>query len=152
MKNTCILHVEDEPADIEIIAFAFQRAGFGQLLRVVTDGQDAMDYLSGAGPYADRQKYPVPCLILLDLKLPKVSGLELLAWLRQQPNLRRIVVIVFSSSTHPSDVERAYELGANSFIQKPSDLEANLHLGEVLKAWWLELNRFPPASDPAPES
>jgi CheY-like chemotaxis protein len=150
MKNACILHVEDEQADLELVQFAFKRAGITIPLQSVTDGQAAMDYLSGTGPFADRENYPLPCLILLDLKLPKVTGLEVLAWLRQQPQHKHTVVIVFSSSAHPGDVESAYGLGANSFVQKPSSLPANLSLAQALKAWWLDLNRFDPGCEPLP--
>ncbi|HWH69743.1 MAG TPA: response regulator [Candidatus Sulfotelmatobacter sp.] len=138
-----ILQVEDEEADITLLQYVFRQAGIQVPLRAVTDGQMAIDYLSGAGPFADRATYPLPCLILLDLKLPKLTGLEVLAWLRQQPRLKRTVVIVFSSSAQLGDVERAYDLGANSFIQKPPDLEHTREIAQLLKAWWLGYNCFP---------
>jgi CheY-like chemotaxis protein len=98
---------------------------------VVIDGQVAIDYLSGNGPYADREKHPLPCLVLLDLKMPKVSGLEVLDWIRQQPNLKKRVVVLFSASALPADLDRAYELGVNSYIEKPSTLERTLDLATI---------------------
>jgi CheY-like chemotaxis protein len=93
----------------------------------------AIDYLSGAGPFADRQKHPLPCLVLLDLKFPKLNGLEVLAWIRQQSSLKKLVVVMFSSSSQPADVDRAYELGANSYIQKPAGVEHTLEIAQLLK-------------------
>ncbi len=141
--NRCILQVEDEESDIFLLKFLFNQAGIDTPLQAVTDGQMAIEYLAGAGAYANREIYPAPLLVLLDLKLPKVSGLELLAWIRQQPTLKHLVVIVFSSSVHPRDLERAYELGANSYIEKPSDMEHTAELIRFFKGWWLGYNRFP---------
>ncbi len=142
-----ILQVEDEEADITLVRFVCEQAGIANPLHAVTDGQMAIDYLSGTGDFGDRSRHPLPCLILLDLKLPKLTGLEVLAWLRQQPSLKHIVVIVFSSSAHPSDIRRAYDLGANSFVQKPPDLEPTLEIFQLLKAWWLSCNCVPPADE-----
>jgi CheY-like chemotaxis protein len=141
-QTQCILQVEDEDADIDLIRFAFQKSGIDGMLKAVTDGDMAISYLSGAGPHADRKKYPLPCVILLDLKLPKLSGLEVLAWLRQQPTLKHIVVVILSSSAEPHDLERAYALGANSFVQKPAGLQITIELVQTFKAWWLGFNRF----------
>lgn len=152
MNNNCILQVEDEEADIFLLQYVFQKAGITSPVKTVTDGEMAIHYLSGVGPYADRKTYPLPSLILLDLKLPKVSGLEVLAWLRQQKHLRRLVVVVFSSSSQPEDLLRAYELGANSFIQKPSDMEHTLEIAQLLKGWWLGYNRFAPVYEANPQS
>lgn len=144
MNNRCILQVEDEETDIFLLKRAFSKAGITSPVNAVTDGQMAIDYLSGTGPYADREKHPLPCLVLLDLKLPKRSGFEVLEWLRGQPAFHRVVVVVFSSSNQPSDIDRAYDLGANSFIQKPCDMEHTLELAQLLKGWWLGYNRFAP--------
>jgi CheY-like chemotaxis protein len=144
MKEKCILQVEDEEADIFLLKHVFGRAGITSPVKAVTDGQMAVDYLAGTGPYANREEHPLPCLILLDLKLPKLNGLEVLAWVRQQPSLKHLVVVVFSSSCQPSDVERAYELGANSYIQKPPNLERTLEVAQLLKGWWLGYNQFAP--------
>jgi len=144
MKSSCILEVEDEEPYVFLLQLMFERAGITNPVQVVRDGQMAIDYLAGVGPFADRQKYPLPCLVLLDLKLPRVSGLEVLKWLRQQPELKRLVVIVLSASAHPDDVERAYELGASSYIEKPLQMDRTLEIVKLLKGWWLESNRFSP--------
>jgi CheY-like chemotaxis protein len=137
-----ILQVEDEETDIFMLKTAFQRAGITNPVRVVTDGQMALDYLSGTGPFADRQQHPLPCLVLLDLKLPKLSGFEFLARIAQQPHLKKLVVIVFTSSADPADIDRAYELGASSYIPKPPDLAEATQFAQHLKGWWLTYNCF----------
>lgn len=146
----CLLQVEDEEADIFLLQRVFSKAGITSSVQVVTDGQMALDYLSGATPYTDRVKHPLPCLVLLDLKLPKISGLEVLAWIRQQPPLRGLVVVVFSSSSQPADIELAYQLGTNSYIQKPSSMEQTLEVAQLLKGWWLGYNRFAPIFEAHP--
>jgi CheY-like chemotaxis protein len=143
----CILQVEDDENDVFLLDRVFKRAGIANPLHTATDGQMAIDYLAGTGQFADREKYPLPCLILLDLKLPKKDGLEVLEWIRQQPGLKRMVVVVFSSSSLEQDVDRAYDLGANSFIQKPSDAEHTVEIAQLLKGWWLGYNHFAPVYD-----
>jgi CheY-like chemotaxis protein len=143
MSGTCILHVEDEETDLLLLRLAFQEAGIALPVQVATDGQMAVDYLSGAGPFADRHKFPLPCLVLLDLKLPRKSGFEVLEWLRAQPMLRRIVVIVLTSAENEHEIVRAYELGANSYVVKPIDIAQRLQTCRVLKDWWLGCNRLP---------
>ncbi len=150
MNCKCILQVEDEEADIFLLQRVFQRAGIESPLHAVTDGQMAIDYLLGNGEFADRDKHPLPCLVLLDLKLPRLSGLELLDWIRNQPGLANLVVVVFSSSAQPQDVERAYSLGANSYIQKPASMEQSLEIAQLLKGWWLGYNRYPPIDEGRP--
>jgi CheY-like chemotaxis protein len=151
MKH-CILYVEDEEADVFLFQRACKKAGLESPVNAVSDGQIAIDYLSGTGGFGDRRQHPMPTLILLDLKLPRLSGFEFLDWLRRQPKLRTLVVVVFSSSADPRDVQRAYELGANSFIQKPSDLEQTVELARLFKAWWLDRNRFPASHELPPQS
>lgn len=135
MSNTCILHAEDEESDILFLRLAFQQAGITMAVHVATDGQMAIDYLRGAGLFADRVKYPLPCLILLDLKLPRKTGFEVLQWLRAQPLLRRIVVIVCTSAEHEHDIATAYELGANSYIVKPMGIAERNETARRLKTW-----------------
>jgi CheY-like chemotaxis protein len=144
MKATSILQVEDEEADVFMLQVMFKRAGITSPVHVVTDGQMAMDYLAGAGAFADRKEHPLPCLVLLDLKLPRVNGLEVLEWIRRQPALKKLVVVVFSSSAQPADIEQAYTLGANSYIQKPSDMDQTLEIAQLLKGWWLNYNHYAP--------
>ena len=116
-----ILLVEDDSNDVLLLQRAFRRAGLTQSLQVVSDGDQAVCYLSGDGEYSDRARHPMPALILLDLKLPRRSGLEVLEWLRAQPpQIKNLPVIVLTSSRLSEDVDRAYGLGANSYMAKPS--------------------------------
>lgn len=142
MAKSCILLVEDDPNDVLLLKYAFQQAGITNRLEVVGDGQEAIEYLTGAARFADRKQHPLPGLILLDLKLPRKNGLEVLEWVRQQPSLRGVVVIMLTSSHHPQDVDRAYELGVNSFVVKPLDIERRLQFAQLLKGWWLGFNEF----------
>ena len=148
MSTKCILQVEDDEADVFLLRRVFEQAGITSPLQTVADGQMAIDYLSGVGEFADRQKHPVPCLVLMDLNLPRKDGLEVLRWIRQQPNLNKLVVVVFSSSALDRDVERAYELGANSYIQKPPSLDQLREIAQLIKGWWLGYNHFAPVLEP----
>jgi CheY-like chemotaxis protein len=123
MDKGCILLAENESKDVLLLKQAFHQSGITNRIEVVGDGQEAVEYLAGRTPFADRRTHPLPCLILLDLKLRTKDGLEVLRWVRQQPALRGVVVIIFTSSHQPGDVDRAYELGVNSFGVKPFDVE-----------------------------
>src|SRR5689334_12184180 len=138
-----LLIVEDRPADVLLIRRAFMKAQIANPLQVVGDGVDAVAYLSGSGAFGDRQKHPLPALLLLDLKLPRKSGLEVLSWLRTQPDLRRLPVVVLTSSKETSDVNRAYELGANSYLVKPVTFESLLEMIKTLRLYWIEMNELP---------
>jgi len=135
-----ILLVEDSPDDVLFLTRALSKAGVGNALHVVEDGQQALDYLAGKDRYADRAAHPLPVLVLLDLKLPYVPGLEVLRWIRTQETLRSVIVVVLTSSDHPADIKRAYALGANSFLSKPSNPD---ELPELIKStvdYWLRRN------------
>ncbi len=138
-----ILLVEDDPNEIYLTRRAFQKANINVSLQIIDDGDSAMAYLSGTGEYADRQRFPIPKLILLDLKLPCRSGHEILAWLRQHPYLNLLPVVIFTSSREPADVNLAYELGANSYLVKPSGLKALKRVVETLSLYWLVDNEPP---------
>ena len=138
-----ILLVEDEPGDVLLIRRACRRANLSSPLQVVGDGEAAVAYLAGQDAYADRQQYPLPALVLLDLKLPRKSGLEVLAWLRAQPALKRLPVVVLTSSRERGDVDRAYELGANSYLVKPVGFDTLLEMIQTLGLYWLVLNERP---------
>lgn len=138
-----ILLVEDNRDDVLMIQRAFHKANFHNPLQVVADGDAAVLYLSGQGPYSDRDQYPLPVLILLDLKLPRRSGFEVLEWLRQQPGLKRLLVVVLTSSRENIDINRAYELGANSYLVKPVKFAALLELVKNLNLYWLVLSEKP---------
>ncbi|HWI56588.1 MAG TPA: response regulator, partial [Bacillota bacterium] len=141
----CILYVEDDANDVFLLRTAFEDAGIADPILVVSDGQQAIDYLRGVGNYSDRSQYPLPILVLLDLKLPRQSGLQVLAWIRAQPALKGLVVIMFTSSHQPMDLEQAYDLGVNSFIVKPVGLQERLELAQFFKGWWLRFNMFAPS-------
>ena len=144
MTTKSILHVEDDENDVFLFRRVFEQTGITSPLHVVTDGEMAINYLSGAGQFADREKYPLPCLVLTDLNLPKRSGLDLLQWIRRDPQLKKMVVVLFSSSALPRDVEQAYELGANAYIQKSADSCQLQEIAQLLKKWWLGYNHFSP--------
>ena len=150
MSDRCILQVEDNENEAFLLRKIFDRTGIGNPVRVVTDGQMAVDYLSGAGHFADREKHPLPVLVLLELNLPKKDGLQVLDWIRRQPALKNLVVILFTSSSHPEMVKRAYELGANSYVTKPFSLLETMEMAQALKAWWLGCNRFALPDDARP--
>jgi CheY-like chemotaxis protein len=134
-----ILLVEDSPDDVFFMKRAMKSAGFKAPLQVAEDGRVALNYLGRVGDYADREKFPGPTLVLLDLKLPHVPGLDVLKWIRAQPDLRMMPVIVLTSSSEQSDLERAYLLGANSFMVKPSADELDA-LARCLVDYWFKFN------------
>ena len=142
MSNTILL-VEDEENDVFSLKYAFKEVGILNPLQVAQDGKEAMDYLSGHGEYADRERFPLPCLTLLDLKLPRVMGLDVLKWMREQPALKTLIVIIFTSSRLGPDIERAYELGANAYVVKPSTRPELRDIATGIKQFWLELNHGP---------
>ncbi|MEM7592201.1 MAG: response regulator [Cyanobacteria bacterium P01_A01_bin.83] len=139
----CILLVEDDYNDILLIKRAFRKAQVQQPLVMVSDGDEAISYLSRTGKYADEQNYSSPTLILLDLKLPRRSGLEVLAWIRQQPLLKRLLVVVLTSSQENSDLNQAYDLGANSYLVKPINFQDFVNLIELVDVYWFKLNQRP---------
>src|ERR1051326_8432997 len=119
-----ILHVDDSDEDIFLFEYACKLAGIDDPIQNVNDGQQAIDYLNGSGKFKDRTQFPLPKALLLDLKLPYVMGLDVLKWIRQDSPMKSLIVIVLSSSFYEEDIERAYSLGANAFLIKPSDLNA----------------------------
>jgi CheY-like chemotaxis protein len=136
--NYAILLVEDDHNDVLLIKRAFQKVNIANPIIVVNDGEQAISYLAGREPYVDRA---VPMLVLLDLKLPRKSGHEVLEWLRQQPNLKRLPVVVLTASSESSDVNRAYDLGANSYLVKPVTFDALVEMVKTLNLYWLILNK-----------
>jgi CheY-like chemotaxis protein len=147
-EGKAILLVEDDPNDVSFLQFAFETAGVQNPLQVVTDGQEAINYLAGAGQYANRQRFPLPCLVLLDLKLPGKMGTDVLCWVRNQPHVSHLLVVVLTSSSDSHDVDRAYECGAQSYLVKPLSLEKRLEMARSIKNYWLELNEFPTIAGP----
>lgn len=138
-----ILLVEDEASDALLIQRALCKADVASAIQVVEDGETAIAYLAGSGAYADRERHPLPVLVLLDLKMPRKSGFEVLVWLRAQPGLRRLPVVVLTSSKEPADIRRAHELGANSYLVKPLAFDALLEMVQALSRYWLVWSENP---------
>lgn len=138
-----ILLVEDNPRDVLLIQRAFRKANVAIPLQVVEDGEVAIRYLSGEEPYTDRDRYPLPLLILLDLKLPRKSGAEVLAWLRQQPALKRLPVVVLTSSKEYADINHIYDLGGNAYMVKPVAFDNLVEIVKALNLHWIILNEKP---------
>ncbi len=129
-----VLIVEDSPDHAILIQAAFRAHGARFGLRVMEDGAGAIDYLSGAPPFQDRDQHPLPAAIILDIRLPQVEGFEILEWLRDRPSFRRIPVLVFTASANPDDAERAYALGARAYRRKPADFPVLVRAIEDLLA------------------
>jgi len=150
--NRTILLVEDDENDVFFLQQAMHRAGVVNPIQVAHDGQQAIDYFKGTGKFADREKFPLPYLVLLDLKLPHVMGLDVLKWIRQQPAVTAIVIIL-SSSMDEADIATAYRLGANGYLVKLPDVSRLTDMAKSIKDFWLTQN-IPPAETPeevAPE-
>lgn len=138
-----ILLVEDNLKDVFLIQRAFRKAEILSPIKVVNDGDAAVDYLSGESLYSDRTVYPLPALVLLDLKLPRRSGSEVLSWIRQHPGLKRLPVVVLTSSREYADVNHVYDLGANAYIVKPPDFEQLVEILKTLNLHWITYNEKP---------
>ncbi len=138
-----ILLVEDNPDDVLLIQRAFRKANLVNPISVVDDGEKAISYLAGTGEYADRARHPVPVLVLLDLKLPRKSGHEVLAWIKQHAALKRMPVVVLTSSTETIDVNQAYDLGANSYLVKPVGFDDLFAMVKTLQPYWMIMNQKP---------
>jgi two-component system response regulator len=131
--------------DVFFLQHAMRKLGLANPIQVATDGQQAIDYLNGAGKFVDRETFPLPCLVLLDLKLPYVMGLDVLKWIRQQPG-PPLVVIVLTASAEQADIAAAYRLGANAFLTKPSESGRLEDMVKAIKDFWLTQNTWPPES------
>jgi CheY-like chemotaxis protein len=140
-----ILHVEDEENDLFLFQHAMMKLGPGLAIQAATDGQKAIDYLGSQGSFTNRDEFPLPSLVLLDLKLPFIPGLEVLKWIRQKAALS-IPVVILSSSESDNDVAASYELGANAYLVKPSDTSQLTEIAKAIKDFWLTLNRPHPDS------
>ncbi len=144
MSTKTILLVEDNPSDIDLTKRALSKGHILNELIVAEDGQEALDYLFGTGMYATRDLAMLPTLVLLDLKLPKVDGLEVLVRIRSDSRTKRLPVVILTSSREEQDIATSYDLGANSYIRKPVDF---LQFAEAIKnlgLYWLVLNEPPP--------
>ncbi len=144
IKPARILLVEDNRMDVELLLDAFHEARLGNKIHVVRNGQEALDYLFGRGEYADRQEYPLPDLMLLDLKLPGIDGHEVLRQVKETPGLKRLPVIILTSSKEEGDRALSYDHGANSYLAKPVSLDGFLEMTRHITDYWLFLNVGPP--------
>jgi len=148
IANRTILLVEDNQDDEELTLRALSRNNIGNHVVVVRDGQEAIDWLEGTGPHAGRDVADTPALILLDLKLPKVDGLDVLRRLRANPHTEMVPVVILTSSKEDRDRASGYKSGANSYVQKPVDFTEFVDAVRQLGMYWLMLNEPPPASPP----
>jgi CheY-like chemotaxis protein len=138
-----VLLVEDNDDDVSLFERAFGRTGFPHLLQTVRSGDEAIAYLSGSGVYADREQYPLPALLLLDIKLPRKDGFEVLGWIRHHPKLAPLRVIMLTGSARSEDVNRAYRMGANSYLSKPVDASGFVDILKTLGAHWFQHSKVP---------
>lgn len=134
---------DDDPDDREFVREAFDQCGFEGEFRYVEDGADLIDYLTREGEFAEGQECPLPDLILLDLNMPRVNGLEALNIIKSNEKLRRIPIVALSTSESTDDIEKTYDLGVNSFITKPSNFEDLVIMADGLKRYWLEIVNLP---------
>ena len=135
MKVLSILLAEDSPDDVLLLQHAFKKAGVAHRLEVVCDGIEAMEYLNGENAYADREQHPFPDVLLLDLNMPRMNGFEVLEQVRREPRYSRLLVYVLTSSSREADVQRAYDLGANSYVLKPSRMGDLVAFASALNQW-----------------
>jgi CheY-like chemotaxis protein len=143
-SNATILLVEDDPNDVFLMKRAMKGAQITNPLQVAVDGQETFNYLAGVDKFADRTQFPLPSIIFLDLKLPYKSGFELLQWIRGESSLDACIVVVLTSSSEERDIEKAYKLGAHSFLTKPPTQAMLSELMLLLKDYWLKHNEFTP--------
>jgi CheY-like chemotaxis protein len=138
--NKVILLVEDNEDDVFLTEMAFAKAGCKNAMRVVTDGEEAVNYLAGEGAFANRDQHPFPSLVLLDLKLPYRSGLEILGWMGSNGMIGKTTIAVLTSSNQPNDLKRAYELGTNTYLVKPPTPQAIHDIKRAFNLDWLKCN------------
>lgn len=143
-----VLLVEDNDDDVALVRRALDKGKVVNPLQVVKSGEEALEYLIGTGRYANRLEYPLPELMLLDLKLPGINGFQVLRWLRQQPGLKSLRVVVLTASDALSDATQAYQLGANSFLVKPIDFNEFVNITNAIQGYWLWTSRSPELKRP----
>jgi CheY-like chemotaxis protein len=143
-----ILLVDDDEDDLVMFERAIRKAGVPALLRTARDGLEGLEYIEGIGKYADRETYPIPSVLILDLKMPRLSGMELLSWIHEHVEYQVIPTIVMSSSSLQSDVRKAYELGANTYMVKTQDLRLLTRRIQLLYEYWMTSAK--PSVEPSP--
>jgi CheY-like chemotaxis protein len=150
-----ILVAEDDEDYVILIKQVFMKAHIPNPIHVVWNGEEAISYLKGTGKYSNRDEYPLPDIFLLDLKMPRINGFEVLKWVRAQPSLSALRILVLTSSDEIRDVNEAYQLGANSFLVKPMDFEDFTNLSRLIADFWFKASRTPDSFRPplkAPKS
>ena len=147
MNEQTILLAEDSEDAVILLKLACKKSRLRNPMHVVADGEEAIQYLSGEGEFKHRNRFPLPSLLLLDLKMPKVDGFEVLSWLRARPGINRLPVVVLTSSSDPGDIARAYELGASSYLVKPIGFDDLVELLNRLEGWWMGVNQAPELND-----
>ena len=145
-ESKTVLFVDDSENDILLMRRAFKKGEFSFSQQEVHNGEQAIAYLSGDGVYSDRSKYPFPSLVLMDLNMPMKSGFDVLEWIRTQPALKRVAVMILTASQRQEDVTRTFELGATAYLVKPSNLQALTEMVRDVNAW-TRLNHFPPQNE-----
>jgi CheY-like chemotaxis protein len=143
-RTITILLVEDNEDDVVLIQRALRKGGIDAPVHVACDGDEAIAYLSGTGKYHDSVHYPLPTVVLLDIRLPRKNGLEVLEWLKSHDELALLPVVMFTNSAEEVDIRQAYKLGANSYLKKPYTLAETTTLLQTIGAYWLDYNRCPP--------
>lgn len=138
-----LLLVEDDENDVFFFQRAFRKTAFANPIQVARDGFEAIQYLGGEGEYANRARFPLPTLMVLDLNLPRRHGIDVLRWVRAHPELRSMVVVVLTSSSSDIDLSATYDLGVNSYLLKPAEPEQLLEMVQVMAGYWLVMNRAP---------
>jgi CheY-like chemotaxis protein len=136
-----ILVADDSEDDICLLKCAFSQSGINVAIHFVRDGEEAICYLRGDHGFADRGAFPYPELMLLDIKMPKVDGFSVLEWVRRERSLKRVPIVMLTSSQEPRDIDHAYDLGANSYLTKPCDFQGLTETVKWLDEYWLKLNR-----------
>jgi CheY-like chemotaxis protein len=140
--NAPVLYAEDDENDSFLLNRAFKQAEIINPLVIVSDGNAVIEYLTGNGSYAQREAHPFPCLVLLDLKMPGKSGLEVLDWIQKQPAISTLPILMLTSSSQEKDVRKAYLLGANGYLLKPSTPDGMESLARAIKDFWLSKNLY----------
>lgn len=142
-EQQTILLVDDSDDDVSLLKHACRTAHFKASLQTVPNGEESVAYLKGEGAYSNRDKFPLPIVMLLDLNMPKTDGFVVLRWVRSQPALRRLTIVTLTASPRPEDVERAFDLGTNAYLVKPATMAGLVAMICCLRDW-LEYNQFPP--------
>lgn len=151
-EQAVFLLVDDDPNDATLMRRAFVRARILNPLVIVSSGEEAIDYLSGVGRYSNRAEYPLPALVLLDLRMPGMDGFEVLQWIRAKPGVSSLRVVILSGSDGERDVNRAYQLGANSYLVKPTHFDRFVEISQAVGGHWLWMSQAPEAERAASRS